>query len=392
MLPSALRRSGLRPQRLHATATTTCPLDRRRCISVYGYTQSQALVYSKHGEPSDVLSLHKHSISPAHSDNLTLRFLASPINPADINQIQGTYPSKPTFDSSIGTATPSAVAGNEGVAEVVSVGSSVTSIQTGDWVIPRSPGLGTWRTYAQTPQSTILKLPSKTSLTPIQAATVSVNPTTAYRLLRDFASLPEGSWILQNGANSGVGRAVIQLARIWGLRTVNIVRDRPDISALKTDLLSLGATHVFTESDLLSQSFRSTLADATYSSPLPLALNCVGGKPAVALAKALSKNGIMVTYGAMAKQPLTLPPSLLIFKNIRFAGFWVSVWSAENPTAKEATVAELLDYMRAGELREGPTQELAWKETAVDEAALKSAVQGTLEGFRPGKGVFVFQE
>ncbi|KAG5455749.1 MAG: hypothetical protein BJ554DRAFT_4724 [Olpidium bornovanus] len=28
----------------------------------------------------------------------------------------------------------------------------------------------------------------------------------------------------QNGANSGVGQAVIQLAKTWGLRTVNIIR------------------------------------------------------------------------------------------------------------------------------------------------------------------------
>ena len=32
----------------------------------------------------------------------------------------------------------------------------------------------------------------------------------------------------------------------------------------------------------------------------------------------------MVTYGAMSMQPLTLPTSLLIFKDIQFKGFWLS--------------------------------------------------------------------
>ena len=42
----------------------------------------------------------------------------------------------------------------------------------------------------------------------------------------DFTELKQGDWIVQNGANSGVGQNVIQLARIRGFKTVNIIRDR----------------------------------------------------------------------------------------------------------------------------------------------------------------------
>lgn len=35
-----------------------------------------------------------------------------------------------------------AVGGNEGVAEVVEVGSQVKSLKVGDWVIPRDAGVG----------------------------------------------------------------------------------------------------------------------------------------------------------------------------------------------------------------------------------------------------------
>lgn len=35
-----------------------------------------------------------------------------------------------------------AVGGNEGVAQIVEVGSQVTSLKTGDWVIPKDAGLG----------------------------------------------------------------------------------------------------------------------------------------------------------------------------------------------------------------------------------------------------------
>lgn len=35
-----------------------------------------------------------------------------------------------------------AVGGNEGVGQVIEVGSQVNSLKTGDWVIPRDAGLG----------------------------------------------------------------------------------------------------------------------------------------------------------------------------------------------------------------------------------------------------------
>jgi trans-2-enoyl-CoA reductase len=45
-------------------------------------------------------------------------------------------------------------------------------------------------------------------------------------MLLDFVSLIPGDVVVQNGANSGVGEAVIQLCKLWGLKTFNIVRDR----------------------------------------------------------------------------------------------------------------------------------------------------------------------
>ncbi len=62
--------------------------------------------------------------------------------------------------------------------------------------------------------------------------------------------LPVGDCVLQNAANSGAGQAVIQIAAARGLKTFNIVRDRPDFDKLKSYLESLGATAVVTEESL----------------------------------------------------------------------------------------------------------------------------------------------
>ncbi|KAL5328341.1 hypothetical protein ACEPPN_001840 [Leptodophora sp. 'Broadleaf-Isolate-01'] len=371
-------------------------LTRRRWKSgPYGYTQAKALVYSKYGEPSDVLSLHNHSISPSlPPSTLLLRTLATPINPADINQIQGVYPSKPPFTSLLGTSQPSAVAGNEGCFEVLSAASSIKHLQKGDWVIMKSTNFGTWRTHALAHESAVLKIENKDGLTPIQVGTVSVNPCTAFRMLKDFETLKEGDWFIQNGANSGVGRAAIQLGNLWGLKSINVIRERADVAAtqaMKDELLELGATHVVTESELMDKGFAERVREWTEGGreAVKVGLNCVGGKPTAALVKCLSSGGHLVTYGAMSKQPLMLPTGALIFKDIRFSGFWVSRWSDGHPEEKKRMVDEVLDLTRQGKFRDIPVQELKW-EWGTEEGVLKEAVQGTLGGFRAGKGVFVY--
>ncbi|KAH8660762.1 hypothetical protein BGZ60DRAFT_506993 [Tricladium varicosporioides] len=382
-------------------APTIC---RRHKSGPYGYTQAKALVYSKYGSPNDVLKLHTHSISPSlPPQSLLLRALATPINPADINQIQGVYPSKPPFTSLLGTSLPSAVGGNEGCFEILSLGSSLQTsskqnLKKGDWVIMKNTGFGTWRTHALAEEKDVLKIEDKEGLNPIQVGTVSVNPCTAYRMLKDFETLnPEkNDWFIQNGSNSGVGRAAIQLGAKWGIKSINIIRDRPtpsETEAMKNELLELGATKVITEKQLTERGFSDQIKEWTQGGreKIKIGLNCVGGKSTVALTKCLSSGGHLVTYGAMSKQPLELPTGLLIFKDLKFSGFWVSRWSDGHPEEKKRMVEEILELTRGGEFRDVPVERVGW-EWGTEERELVGAVEGTLEGFRQGKGVFVFGE
>jgi mitochondrial enoyl-[acyl-carrier protein] reductase / trans-2-enoyl-CoA reductase len=372
------------------------PLDRRRPLSTYGYEQARALVFSQHGDPSSVLTLHHHSIPPPTATQLTLRFLTSPINPADINQIQGVYPSRPPFTTALGTSAPSAVAGNEGVAEVIATGKDVTSVAKGDWVIMWRTAMGTWRTHMQCDEGEVLKIDDKTGLTPLQVGTVSVNPCTAYRMLKDFVPWEwgRGEWFVQNGANSGVGRAAIQLGREWGLKSINIVRKRETGWAeMVEELKGLGATVVVSEEDAVGRGWRGMVKEWTNGArePVRLGLNCVGGKSAGAVAKVLSQGGEMVTYGAMSKKPTELPAGLLIFQGCVFRGFWVSQWSDKHPVEKKQTVEDVLRMTREGRFQDIPVEEVKWGlDTKVE--SLKEAAQGTLEGYRNGKSVFVFED
>jgi trans-2-enoyl-CoA reductase len=122
-------------------------------------------------------------------NTVQVEFLASPINPADINMIQGVYPIKPKFQT-LGSE-ELAVGGNEGVAKVIAVGANVDSLKVGDEVVMAKAGHGTWRTHAAGPVDDFQLLP-KSDISLVQKATIAVNPCTAYRMLKDFVDLKKG--------------------------------------------------------------------------------------------------------------------------------------------------------------------------------------------------------
>lgn len=71
-------------------------------------------------------------------------------------------------------------------------------------------------------------------------------------MLKDFVTLNKDDVVIQNGANSACGQNVIQLAKIFGYKSVNIIRSRPepDLTKLKDYLTSLGASYVLTQEEL----------------------------------------------------------------------------------------------------------------------------------------------
>ncbi|XP_072535850.1 enoyl-[acyl-carrier-protein] reductase, mitochondrial [Salminus brasiliensis] len=300
---------------------------------------SSALLYRNHGEPSRVVKLETLELPSLGAESVLVKMLAAPINPSDINMVQGTYAILPDLP---------AVGGNEGVGQVIEVGCEVKTIKVGDWVIPRDAGLGTWRTEAVLNAVDLVTLPSDIPL--LSAATLGVNPCTAFRMLSDFEHLQPGDTVIQNAANSGVGQAVIQIAAAKGLITINVVRDRPDLLQLTDRLKAMGATHVIKEETLR----RPEMKELFKLCPRPkLALNGVGGKSATELLRQLQSGGTMVTYGGMAKQPVTVPVSALIFKNVNVKGFWVTQWKRDhkqNAEAMQGMLDELCTLIRTGKL------------------------------------------
>jgi len=262
-------------------------------------------MYHRHGTPGDVAVLEHQEIPTLGEHDVLIRMKLAPINPSDLNMMEGTYGELPPLP---------AIAGNEGVGEIVACGSEV-HLPEGHKAKP-AHGIGTWREWLVAPASDLVLFPP--FLTDEQAAMFMVNPPTAWRLMEDFAPLQAGDWLIQNGATSGVGRLVIQLARQRGIHTVNLVRRQGS----EAELRALGADVIIVE----GKEGQRQLAEVAANQEIRLGFNCIGGESAVHVANALAPRGTLVTYGAMSRQPFRIPAKLLIFRDLRVRGFWLTSW------------------------------------------------------------------
>ena len=324
----------------------------------------RAITYAAHGKPEDVLRLEEQPRPEPAADEAVVRLLAAPINPADLNQIEGKYPVRAPLP-----ATP----GFEGAGVIEQIGAEVKDRKTGERVIlPHD--LGTWREVAVVKAQKLTAVPDE--IEPEQAAMLKINPITAWRLLHDFVALQPGEWVAQNAANSAVGRAVIAICRDQGWRTLNIVRRKELMDELRAE----GGDVVLLDDDQL----RTAAADATGGAPIRLGLNQVGGESALRLAKIVAPEAFIVTIGAMSLKPLTVPNGLLIFKNLHFTGFWVNKWY-DQATARERadTFAHIFDLARRGLLR--TRIERTYPLTDFREAVARAS-----ESERSGKVLFSF--
>ena len=324
----------------------------------------KAAIYETHGNPAEVLRVVERPWPQPAADEVVVKMSAAPINPADLNSIEGKYPIRPALP-----ATP----GMEGAGFVVERGSDVRDLAIGTQVIlPHS--FGTWREACAIAADKLVAAPPE--LQPIQAAMLKVNPITAWRMLHDFVPLRSGEWLIQNAANSAAGQCVIQIAKELGYKTVNVVRR----AELVEELRALGGDVVLLDGENL----RDEVAAATERAPIRLALNAVGGENALRVAKTLASDGTMVTYGAMSLQPLAIPNGMFIFKNLRFTGFWVNKWyDAATPQQRAETFWPLFDMAKRGLL-----QTKVEKTYSLSEA--KAAIAHASQEKRGGKIVFEF--
>ncbi len=256
--------------------------------------------------------------------------LAFPINPADIAFCTGAYRLRPQLP-----ATP----GAECVGRVVAVGAGVSHVAVGGHVINLQRE--NWTQRRRVRGEDVIGIPAGIPLR--QAAMLRINPPTAQLLLSDVAALKPGDLVIQNVANSAVGRLVIRLARARGLRTVNVVRRE----ALFPELTALGAdVCVMDGPDLAGR-----VAAATGGAAIRLGIDAVCGEALARISACVADEGNVVTYGAMSGEQPVIDRSDLMYRGITLSGFMLGRFLGRRSLAEiRAIFADLGRRMLDGKL------------------------------------------
>jgi NADPH:quinone reductase-like Zn-dependent oxidoreductase len=133
-------------------------------------------------------------------------------------------------------------------------------------------------------------------------------------MLSEYTCLEPGDWVVQNAANSGVGRSLIALAKARGVRTINLARDESAFA----ELTASGADIVHLDDATAAEDVRRAIGDARVA----LAVDSVGGACVSHLFDLLSDGGWLVTYAAATGQPMPINAMTLIGKHATVRGFF----------------------------------------------------------------------
>jgi NADPH:quinone reductase-like Zn-dependent oxidoreductase len=266
----------------------------------------QAIQIEAFGNPAEVMKVvDMPDVGAPGEGEVVIALEASPINMSDLLMISGRYGYRPKLPS---------VMGSEGVGRVIAVGGGVRHLQQGDRTLVPYP-TPAWAERIKVDASGLRPLPGGDVN---QFAMLGINPPTAYLMLTDFVTLAAGSWVIQNSANSGVGRALVPIAKSLGLKTVNIVR-RDDVVA---EIKAIGGDVVLVDGPDLAK----RVAAETGKAPIALAVDGVGDPSTTNLLGCLTEKGVHVFYSTISGKPSVVPATHFIFRDVSMRGFWLANW------------------------------------------------------------------
>jgi NADPH:quinone reductase-like Zn-dependent oxidoreductase len=292
--------------------------------------------------------------TPARGQVL-VRMRFSPINPSDHNYVHGTYadalarmiwnaprtPLAPAGGTKQGSPSgggggepiffdpartePIAIApyalGGEGMGIVeVSGGGFLANRLVGKRVaVVAGPPMGAWQEYTVVDAKRALPLPGNVS--DEQGSMYFINPLTAYAMLFSVLKAKPGEWVLQSGASGALGKLVIRMAKLVGLKTINVVRS----AAAAQSVLDLGGDVAV---DVSKENLRESVIKATGGAGVRCAIDCIGGEMTSELVRCLTRGGHCVVYGTLGTMTTNLPLRDLMMPGASLSGFFLPAWLA----------------------------------------------------------------
>jgi NADPH2:quinone reductase len=260
----------------------------------------KALTFEQTGNPPDILSVKNRDVSVPKANEVVVKMLASPINPADFYFLAGTYRFKPEFPE---------IAGLEGAGIVARSGAGVTLAPN---TLVSFFAKNAWAEYVCIPADELFVLPA--NLPVEKAAQFALNPVTAWGLLEKSHLVP-GDWLLLTAGNSTVSKLIIQFAVRRGINIIATIRDPKYASQLNemgAEVINVNNAHI-----------TDCVAEITKGAGVSCVMDAVGGNTGTEALNTLKVDGKHIVYGRMDKENVQFHNSAITYKNLTISGFGI---------------------------------------------------------------------
>ncbi|KAF8236416.1 quinone oxidoreductase putative [Tricholoma matsutake] len=239
------------------------------------------------------------------SDEVLVKIKAFGLNRMDISQREGFYPPP---------AGASTILGVEFSGYISEIGADVSGWQLNDEVLGLIGG-GAYAEYIAVPATHILPKPAHLSWA--EAASIPENFLTAFQAIVIYGEVTKDDNVLVHAGASGVGVAAIQLARLYGARTVTATASTQG----KLDwLLNMpnGATHA---ANYKTRDFSSVIEDVTGGKGANVVVDFVGRSHWKRNIESLAVDGRMTMLALLSGSEVdSIDLRPILFKRLRIQG------------------------------------------------------------------------
>ena len=246
-------------------------------------------------------------------DEVLIKMYSAPIHPADMGFCRGYYGDKSKL-------TPPLGCGMEGAGEIVEIGSSVEESYKGKRVAvthdiyePRYQG--TYRQFLYAKANEVIAFPEDCDFDMISCAVG--NPMTICGFI-DYAQKNGHTSLINDAASSACGKILIQAAKFFNMKLINIVRKEEHVKLLA----ELGSEYTLNYS---TDEFPEELAKAIKETEPTCYFTAIAGEIAGYVLDQMQNGSTMVIYGALSMENVSLDPRSVIFKSKTVTNYWLPV-------------------------------------------------------------------
>lgn len=255
------------------------------------------------------------------------------LNFPDTLMIEGKYQIKPPLPFS---------PGGEVAGLVSAVGEGVTSVRVGDRVVALT-GYGGFAEQTRASATSTYRLPEDIDY--VTAASTIYNGATAYHALHDRATLQPGETLLVMGAGGGVGLAAVQLGKLMGARV--IAAASTDEKLARCQQAGAADTINYATDDL-----RERVKLLTDGRGVDVVFDPVGASYAEAAVRSLAWRGRYLIVGFAGGSVPAIPLNVPLLKGASLVGVFWSAFARQEPARSRQIIAQLLDWIQRGDLRQ----------------------------------------